>query len=80
MKKFVTLFAKILPESLNRSEPSQLWQCLLQLQLFLDISPSNMDSLSVSVFPVLYQMVSLITCLGRLPELFSTERLTSSSI
>ena len=31
--------------------------------------------IAVSAFPV-YQMVSLTPCLDRLPELFSTERLT----
>ena len=73
MKKFVTLFTDSAREL--KSVRTITTMAMLQLPLSLDISPSNMDSLSVSVFPV-FQMVSLITCSDRLPELFSTERLT----
>ena len=76
MKKFVTLFT----DSARELKSVRTITTMAMLAaVALDISPSNMDSLSVSVFPV-FQMVSLITCLDRLPELFSTERLTSSSI
>ena len=69
MKKFVTLF----------TDSARELKSVRTITTMAMLSPSNMDSLSVSVFPV-FQMVSLITCLDRLPELFSTERLTSSSI
>ena len=70
MKKFVTLFTDSARE-------------LKSVRTITTMAMLAAVAVILGYFSIEYgqfQMVSLITCSGRLPELFSTERLTSSSI
>ena len=78
MKKFVTLFTASARE-LKSVRTITTMAMLAAVAVILGYFSIEYGQLIRIGFPV-FQMVSLITCLDQLPELFSTERLTSSSI
>ena len=78
MKKFVTLFTDSARElkSVRTITTMAMLAAVAVILGYFSIEYGQFIRIGFFVF----QMVSLITCSGRLPELFSTERLTSSSI
>lgn len=78
MKKFVTLFTDSARElkSVRTITTMAMLAAVAVILGYFSIEYGQFIRIGFSGIP----MVSLITCLDRLPELFSTERLTSSSI
>lgn len=78
MKKFVTLFTDSARElkSVRTITTMAMLAAVAVILGYFSIEYGQFIRIGFSGIP----MVPLITCLDRLPELFSTERLTSSSI
>ena len=74
MKKFVTLFTDSARElkSVRTITTMAMLAAVAVILGYFSIEYGQLIRIGFSVF----RMVSLITCLDRLPELFSTERLT----